>query len=119
MPNRRSLLDELLSEELAELISVNRALAIAPLEAIGQFVGRAAAPLAGLSPCNDAIACHAGTYLGRSRPGAREDATPCVHLNGFDVRRYKGQLWWVKSTPSLADVVLGWPSPAKPLLLPG
>jgi tRNA(Ile)-lysidine synthase len=28
---------------------------------------------------------------------AREDASPCLHLNGFEVRRYKGQLWWVKS----------------------
>ena len=49
---------------------------------------------------------------------AREDAAPCIHLNGYDVRRYKGQLWWVKSVPSLADVVLDWPSPEKALTLP-
>ncbi|MGC8400513.1 TilS substrate-binding domain-containing protein [Enterobacter mori] len=28
---------------------------------------------------------------------AREDATPSVYLNGFEVRRYQGKLWWVKS----------------------
>ncbi|STQ14055.1 tRNA(Ile)-lysidine synthetase [Enterobacter cloacae] len=72
------------------------------------------------------LASHRATMPSRAMLGriwdevaqAREDATPCVHLNGFDVRRYKGQLWWVNRPPSLADVVLGWPSPAKPLLLP-
>lgn len=43
---------------------------------------------------------------------------PCVYLNGFEVRRYKGKLWWVKSTPSLTEVVLDWASPEVPLILP-
>ncbi|HBN5339932.1 tRNA lysidine(34) synthetase TilS [Enterobacter cloacae] len=115
---QESLLDELLSEELAELISVNGALAIAPLEAMS--------PVRRAALLRRWLASHRATMPSRAMLGriwdevaqAREDATPCVHLNGFDVRRYKGQLWWVKSTPSLADVVLGWPSPVKPLLLP-
>jgi len=49
---------------------------------------------------------------------AREDATPSVYLNGFEVRRYQGRLWWIKSRPSLSDVVLSWPSVEDALLLP-
>lgn len=98
---QESLLDELLSEELAELISVNGALAIAPLEAMS--------PVRRAALLRRWLASHRATMPSRAMLGriwdevaqAREDATPCVHLNGFDVRRYKGQLWWVKSTPRL------------------
>jgi len=49
---------------------------------------------------------------------AREDATPSVNLNGFEVRRYQGKLWWVKSRSSLSDVVLDWPCVVEALTLP-
>ncbi|EKS6738089.1 MULTISPECIES: tRNA lysidine(34) synthetase TilS [Enterobacter] len=115
---QESLLDELLSEELAELISAQGSLTIAPLEAMSP--ARRAALL------RRWLASHGAAMPSRAMLArfwdevalAREDATPCVHLNGFDVRRYKGALWWVKSSPSLADRVLDWPSLAEPLLLP-
>ncbi|PAO03071.1 tRNA lysidine(34) synthetase TilS [Enterobacter cloacae] len=115
---QESLLDELLSEELAELISENGALAIAPLQ--GRSPVRRAALL------RRWLASHHAAMPSRAMLSriwdevamAREDAAPCVHLNGFDVRRFKGELWWVKSTPSLTDVVLDWSSPDAPLILP-
>lgn len=115
---QESLLDELLSEELAELISENGALAISPLQ--GRSPVRRAALL------RRWLASHHAVMPSRAMLSriwdevamAREDAAPCVHLNGFDVRRFKGELWWVKSTPSLTDVVLDWPSPDAPLILP-
>ncbi|KJN26006.1 tRNA lysidine(34) synthetase TilS [Enterobacter sichuanensis] len=115
---QESLLDELLSEELAELISENGALAIAPLQ--GRSPVRRAALL------RRWLASHHAVMPSRAMLSriwdevalAREDAAPCVHLNGFDVRRFKGELWWVKSMPSLTDVVLDWSSPDAPLILP-
>ena len=115
---QESLLDELLSEQLAEVISVNGALAIAPLEAMS--------PVRRAALLRRWLASHHATMPSRAMLGriwdevalAREDATPCVHLNGFDVRRFKGELWWVKSNPSLTDVVLDWPSHDEPLVLP-
>ena len=115
---QESLLDELLSDELAELISEDGALAIAPLKAMSP-VRRAALLRRWLASHHAAMPSRA--MLNRIWDEvvlAREDASPCVHLNGFDVRRYKGELWWVKSTPSLTDVVLDWLSPALPLILP-
>lgn len=115
---QESLLDELLSEELAELISENGALAIAPLQ--GRSPVRRAALL------RRWLASHHAVMPSRAMLSriwdevamAREDAAPCVHLNGFDVRRFKGELWWVKSMPSLTDVVLDWSCPDAPLILP-
>lgn len=115
---QEALLDELLSEELAELISENGALAIAPLQ--GRSPVRRAALL------RRWLASHHAAMPSRAMLSriwdevamAREDAAPCVHLNGFEVRRFKGELWWVKSTPSLTDVVLDWSSPDAPLILP-
>ena len=115
---QESLLDELLSDELAELISEDGALAIAPLKAMSP-VRRAALIRRWLSSHHAAMPSRA--MLNRIWDEvalAREDASPCVHLNGFDVRRYKGELWWVKSTPSLTNVVLDWLSPELPLILP-
>ena len=115
---QESLLDELLSDELAELISSEGALAIAPLEAMSAV--RRAAVL------RRWLASHHAVMPSRARLGrrwdevaqAREDATPSVYLNGFEVRRYKGKLWWVKSRSSLSDVVLDWPCVVKALTLP-
>ena len=108
-----------MSDELAELISEDGALAIAPLKAMSP-VRRAALIRRWLASHHAAMPSRA--MLNRIWDEvalAREDASPCVHLNGFDVRRYKGELWWVKSTSSLTSVVLDWLSPALPLILPG
>ncbi|MCQ4446215.1 tRNA lysidine(34) synthetase TilS [Enterobacter cloacae] len=115
---QEALLDELLSEELAELVSEDGALAIAPLEAMS--------PMRRAALLRRWLATHRAAMPSRAMLSriwdevaqSREDASPCVHLNGFDVRRYKGKLWWIKSTPSFTDVVLNWSSPEFPLILP-
>lgn len=115
---QESLLDELLSDELAELISSEGALAIAPLEAMSA-VRRAAVLRRWLASHHAVMPSRA--MLGRiwdEVAQAREDATPSVYLNGFEVRRYQGKLWWVKSRSSLSDVVLDWPCVVKALTLP-
>lgn len=71
------------------MISVNGALAIAPLEAMS--------PVRRAALLRRWLASHHATMPSRAMLGriwdevalAREDATPCVHLNGFDVRRFK------------------------------
>ncbi|MCG3100329.1 tRNA lysidine(34) synthetase TilS [Enterobacter sp. DRP3] len=115
---QEALLDELLSEELTELVSEDGALAIAPLEAMS--------PMRRAALLRRWLATHRAAMPSRAMLSriwdevaqSREDASPCVHLNGFDVRRYKGKLWWIKSTPSFTDVVLNWSSPELPLILP-
>ena len=115
---QESLLDELLSEELAKKVSPDGALAIAPLETLSA-ARRAALLRRWLAGQNAAMPSRAMLQrIWDEVALAREDATPCLHLNGFEIRRYKSQLWWVKSRPSLADVVLDWPAPADPLVLP-
>ncbi len=115
---QESLLDELLSEELAELISPEGALAIAPLEAMSA-VRRAAVLRRWLATHHAAMPSRA--MLNRiwdEVAQAREDAAPRLYLNGFEVRRYQGALWWIKSRPSFSDVVLSWPSIENALILP-
>ncbi|HDR2889566.1 TPA: tRNA lysidine(34) synthetase TilS [Enterobacter asburiae] len=115
---QESLLDELLSEELAGLISVDGALAIAPMETMST-VRRAALLRRWLASHNAPMPSRAMlNRLWDEVAQARDDAAPCLHLNGFEVRRYKGQLWWIKSSPSLSDVVLDWPRSGDVLELP-
>lgn len=115
---QESLLDELLSEELSDLISEDGALAIAPLEAISP-ARRAALLRRWLATHHAAMPSRAMlSRIWNEVAQAREDASPCVHLSGYEVRRFKGKLWWVKYSPSLTDVVLHWTSPEAPLILP-
>ena len=113
------LLDELLSADLADLICEDGALAIAPLEAMSP-VRRAALLRRWLASHRAAMPSRAMlSRIWDEVAQAREDASPCVFLNGFEIRRYKGKLWWVNAMPSLSNVVLDWASPQVPLILPG
>lgn len=115
---QESLLDELLSEELSDLISEDGALAITPLEAISP-ARRAALLRRWLATHHAAMPSRAMlSRIWDEVAQAREDASPCVHLSGYEVRRYIGKLWWVKYSPSLTDVVIHWTSPEAPLILP-
>ncbi|QLA67661.1 tRNA lysidine(34) synthetase TilS [Enterobacter pasteurii] len=115
---QESLLDELLSEELETLITADGALVLAPLEAMS--------PARRAALIRRWLAFHRAAMPSRAMLNriwdevaqAREDAAPRIYLNGFEIRRYKGQLWWVKSLPSLADRILDWPSPEQALTLP-
>ena len=115
---QESLLDELLSGELNTLTTADGALNIAPLKVMSP-VRRAALIRRWLASHRAVMPSRAMlNRIWEEVAQAREDAAPCIRLNGYDVRRYKEQLWWVKSVPSLADVVLDWPSPEKALTLP-
>lgn len=115
---QEQLLDELLADELSSLVSDDGALAIAPLEAMSA-VRRAAllrrwlAAHGALMPSRAML-----TRLWDEVALAREDATPRLRSGEEEIRRFKGQLWWVKSHASMADRIIDWPSLEKPLQLP-
>ncbi|MNZ85404.1 tRNA(Ile)-lysidine synthase [compost metagenome] len=115
---QESLLDELLTEELACIISTEGGLKIEPLEAMSR-VRRAALIRRWLAAHHAQMPSR--TMLNRIWEEvalAREDATPRLHLGGFEVRRYKGELWWVKYQPSMTDQIIDWRDPSVPLMLP-
>ncbi|HAU5638808.1 TPA: tRNA lysidine(34) synthetase TilS, partial [Citrobacter amalonaticus] len=49
---------------------------------------------------------------------AREDASPCLRFGEYEVRRYQGQLWWIKSVVGQSETILHWPRWQLPLTLP-
>lgn len=115
---QEQLLDELLADELASLVSDEGALAIAPLKSMSA-VRRAAllrrwiATHGALMPSRAML-----TRLWDEVALAREDASPRLRSGEGEIRRFRGQLWWVKSHPSLADRVIEWSSTQRPLALP-
>ena len=91
---QESLLDELLSGELNTLITADGALNIAPLKVMNP-VRRAALIRRWLASHRAVMPSRAMlNRIWEEVAQAREDAAPCIHLNGYDVRRYKEQLWW-------------------------
>ncbi|WP_447355012.1 tRNA lysidine(34) synthetase TilS, partial [Klebsiella quasipneumoniae] len=48
---------------------------------------------------------------------AREDASPCLRLGEFTVRRFQQRLYWVRYVPGQADSVQHWPDWRQPLRL--
>lgn len=115
---QESLLDELLSEQLSSLTSVEGALDIVPLTLMSP-VRRAAllrrwlAAHGAQMPSRDML-CRIWDEVAL----AREDAAPRLYLNGFEVRRFRGQLWWIQYQPSLAGEMVEWTDPSVPLRLP-
>jgi len=115
---QESLLDELLSDELASVMSSEGGLKIAPLDAIS--------PVRRAALLRRWLAVHHAQMPSRMMLNriwdevalAREDATPRLHLGGFEVRRYQGQLWWIKYQPSMAERVIDWRDPSVPIILP-
>lgn len=115
---QEQLLDELLAEELAGLISPQSALSIAPL--MEKRAARRAALLrrwlaqqGAAMPSREML-----ERLWQEVALAREDAAPCLHLGTGDVRRYQQQLWWVKPLPGQSETLLPWLNIASPLVLP-
>jgi tRNA(Ile)-lysidine synthase len=115
---QEQLLDELLAEELARLISPQSALSIAPL--MEKRAARRAALLrrwlaqqGAAMPSREML-----ERLWQEVALAREDAAPCLHLGTGDVRRYQQQLWWVKPLPGQSETLLPWLNIASPLVLP-
>ena len=115
---QEQLLDELLAEELAGLISPRGALAIAPLRA-KSAVRRAALLRRWLA--QQGVAMPSREMLERLWQEvalAREDAAPRLHLGSGDVRRYQQQLWWVQTLPGQGETRLLWQDITSPLVLP-
>ena len=115
---QEQLLDELLAEELAGLISPQGALSIAPL--MDKSAARRAALLrrwlaqqGAAMPSRDML-----ERLWQEVALAREDAAPCLHLGAGDVRRYQQQLWWVNPLPGQSETLLAWQDLMSPLVLP-
>lgn len=115
---QEQLLDELLADELTTLVSGDGALAIAPLQAMSA-VRRAAllrrwlARHGALMPSRDML-----NRLWDEVALAREDAAPRLRSGNGEIRRFRGELWWVKRYPPLAERVIDWPSVNLPLCLP-
>ncbi|MGU0043043.1 tRNA lysidine(34) synthetase TilS [Escherichia coli] len=49
---------------------------------------------------------------------AREDASPCLRLGAFEIRRYQSQLWWIKSVTGQSETIVPWQTWLQPLELP-
>lgn len=115
---QEQLLDELLADELSGLISAQGALEIAPLAAKSEFrraalLRRWLAQQGAAMPSREMLA-----RLWQEVALTREDATPCLHMGEWDVRRYQQRLWWVKTLPGQSETVLSWFHPESPLRLP-
>ncbi len=112
------MLDELLASDLADCVTAQGTLLLAPLMMMSD-VRRAALLrrwLAGLHapmPSRDAL-----ERIWQEVALAREDASPCFRLGGFDIRRYQSQLWWVKPVDGHRETVIPWPCWQTPLTLP-
>ena len=115
---QEQLLDELLAGELSRLVSPEGALAIEPLAAMSapkraallrRWLAGHHAPM----PSREMLA-----RLWQEVALAREDATPCVRLGSFDVRRFQQRLWWVKAQAGQTETVLPWADPRTLLMLP-
>ncbi|MBN6044273.1 tRNA lysidine(34) synthetase TilS [Citrobacter sp. ku-bf4] len=112
------LLDELLADELSDYTTVEGTLALTPLMTMSR-VRRAAllrrwlaaqhAPM----PSRDAL-----ERLWQEVALAREDASPCLRFGDYEVRRYQGQLWWIKSVAGQSETVMVWTDWQAPLSLP-
>ena len=116
---QEQLLDELLADELARLRTDAGTLTIEPMMTMSApkraaILRRWLAWLGAPMPSRETIA-----RVWQEVALAREDATPCLRLGNFEVRRYQQQLWWVKALEGQTESVLEWADRTMPLVLPG
>lgn len=115
---QESLLDELLADELSACTTANGTLALTPLMAMSR-VRRAALLRRWLAAQNAPMPSRDGLdRLWQEVALAREDASPCLRFGDYEVRRYQGQLWWIKSAVGQSETILSWPCWQMPLTLP-
>ena len=115
---QEQLLDELLADELSLLLDENGSLAIDPLVSMSgpkraALLRRWLAGLGATMPSREML-----TRLWQEVALAREDASPCLRLGDFDVRRFQQRLWWVKALPGQTDSEIVWQNLRAPLVLP-
>ncbi|HGY1192116.1 TPA: tRNA lysidine(34) synthetase TilS [Citrobacter braakii] len=115
---QESLLDELLANDLADCVTVQGTLLLAPLMMMSG-VRRAALLRRWLAGLNAPMPSRDGLErIWQEVALAREDASPCFRLGEYEVRRYQSQLWWVKSVDGQSETVIPWSCRETPLTLP-
>lgn len=115
---QESLLDELLANDLADCVTAQGTLLLAPLMMMSG-VRRAALLRRWLAGVNAPMPSRDGLErIWHEVALAREDASPCFRLGEYEVRRYQSQLWWVKSVDGQSETVIPWSCRETPLTLP-
>lgn len=115
---QESLLDELLANDLADCVTAQGTLLLAPLMMMSG-VRRAALLRRWLARLNAPMPSRDGLErIWQEVALAREDASPCFRLGEYEVRRYQSQLWWVKSVDGQSETVIPWSCRETPLTLP-
>lgn len=103
---QESLLDELLADDLAHCQTPQGTLQIAPMLAMSDarraaIIRRWLAGQNAPMPSRDAL-----VRIWQEVALAREDASPCLRLGAFEIRRYQSQLWWIKSVTGQSETIL-------------
>lgn len=115
---QEQLLDELLGDELGSLVDEHGALDLPPLQAkspvfraaiLRRWLARHGAPM----PSREMLA-----RIWQEMALAREDASPCLRMGGFELRRYQSKLWWVAPFPPQTGNIFPWRDICQPLSLP-
>ncbi len=115
---QEALLDELLQEELSQLITADNNLPVAPLAGMTSLK-RAAILRRWLAHCGAAMPSrHQLAQLWQDVACSREDANPCLVAGNGEIRRYAGQLWWVRPARGLRNTQWVWADRNQPLILP-
>ncbi len=115
---QESLLDELLADDLAHCQSPQGTLQIVPMLAMSDarraaIIRRWLAGQNAPMPSRDAL-----VRIWQEVALAREDASPCLRLGAFEIRRYQSQLWWIKSVTGQSENIVPWQTWLQPLELP-
>ena len=115
---QEQLLDELLTDQLAELTQSDGSLHFPPLLAMSEaranaLLRRWIAGQGGAMPSRDAL-----NRIRDEVMASREDAQPRLQFGQAELRRYRQQLYWLPPLSSLRDIQLAWPDLGQPLTLP-
>ena len=103
---QESLLDELLADDLAHCQTQQGTLKIAPMLAMSDarraaIIRRWLAGQNAPMPSREAL-----VRIWQEVALAREDASPCLRLGAFEIRRYQSQLWWIKSVAGQSETIV-------------
>ncbi|MEO3989929.1 tRNA lysidine(34) synthetase TilS [Pseudocitrobacter cyperus] len=114
---QEQLLDELLADELANLMTPEGALELGPMQSMSEprraaLLRRWLASHHAAMPSRDMLA-----RIWQEVALAREDASPCLRHGEYEIRRYQQRLWWVKTLVSPGDSPIYWPDITRPLTL--
>lgn len=116
--DQEHLLDELLSDKLRMLVDEQGTLDLLALEessaafraaVLRRWLAGHGAPM----PSREML-----ERIWQEIAQAREDASPCLRMGQFELRRYQSRLWWIKPLPGQAGKIFPWHDIRQPLALP-